>query len=205
MTNFIDHRISTRVSSSFRRVITGKTDIVMLASGRERRNAAWKYKRMKFTANYAMLDEDSQIEIASTFYAANAQLLLFRFRDVGDRYAEQSPLVTAALVGTRTPIQLTKRYTFGPTYADRVIQALVGTPQVFVGGSTPVAGAFDMSLGLFTPDTNWGGGSYTWTGYFDCWVRFNSDEFDATMTTKEIATTDVELIEDTAIGDSSGS
>lgn len=197
-TNFIDHKISTRVSTEFRRVVTGKTDIVPMANGRERRNAAWGHKKMQFTATYAMLTPQSQAEVMSAFYAANAQLLLFRFRDYGDYRVSDSPLV-GPVQGTANPVQLTKRYTFGPAFADRVIQAIntinavVKTP-----GGAPFPGTFDENLGIFTPDGNWGAGTYTWSGTFDCWVRFNSDDLDVTMQTLDVATTDVSLIEQVA-------
>lgn len=196
-TNYVDHTISTRVSTEFRRVVTGKTDVVALASGKERRNAAWAFKKMSFTANYAQLSRASQLEVASAFYACNAQLLLFRFRDFGDYQVVDSPFVVPAdCVGFMSPVQLTNRYSFGPIYADRVIQAVV-TCVVSIGGS-PVEGEFDTHLGLFTPTEPWTSGAYSWSGTFDLWVRFNSDELDVTMSTLDIATADVELIEQTA-------
>ena len=93
MGNFIDYKIGARVSTEFRRVITGKTDIVTMANGRERRNAAWAFRKMQFSASFALLSPEAQEEIASAFYAANAQLLLFRFRDYGDFQVSDSPLV----------------------------------------------------------------------------------------------------------------
>jgi uncharacterized protein (TIGR02217 family) len=196
MSNFIDHRISTRVSSEFRRVVTGKTDIVQMANGRERRNAAWGFKKMQFSASFAMLTPESQEEVMSAFYAANAQLLLFRFRDHGDFRVTDSPVV-GGIVGQSNAVQLTKRYSFGSAFADRVVQAVNKCVVKAPGGST-FAGTFSTTLGTFTPSSNWASGDYTWSGTFDCWVRFNSDEFDVTMQTLDIATTDVSLIEQVA-------
>lgn len=194
--NFIDYRLSQKASTGFRRVVTGKTDIVTMNSGRERRNAAWAFKKMQFTANFALLLPDAQDEVLNAFYAANAQLLLFRYRDAGDYKVFSSPLNTEAFAGTTTPVQLTKRYQFGPAYADRTIQAL-STATVFLG-STAVDGTFDTALGTFTPSAAWTSANYTWTGTFDLWVRFNSDEMDVTMQTLDVATTDVELMEQIA-------
>lgn len=201
--NFIDHRIAGRVSNQFRRVVRGKTDIVAMNSGRERRNAAWQFKKMQFTANFAMLTREAQQEVVNAFYACQAQLYLFRFRDYGDYQADHSPLLTAAVVGTTDPIQITKRYQFGPVYADRMIQALGPSCTVYDSGNHAVTGTFDLSLGIFTPTSAWGSGEYTWSGTFDCWVRFNSDDLDITMQNIEISTADVELAEQLAY--SSGS
>lgn len=202
--NYIDYKLSQKASSSFRRVVTGKTGIVTMNSGRERRNAEWKFKKMKFTASFALLKPDAQDEVVSAFYAANAQLLLFRFRDVGDYLVKDSAFDTSAAVGTTDAVQLTKRYTFGPAYADRLIQA-VSTCTVTASGGAVKSGTFDNALGLFTPDSAWGSGEYTWSGTFYLWVRFNSDELDVTMQTLDVATTDVELAEQLATNDMSGS
>lgn len=198
ISNFIDHRLSQKATSSFRRVITGKTNIVTMNSGRERRNAEWAYKKMQFSASFALLQPDVQDEIYGAYYAANAQLLVFGFRDPGDWKVNASPFVVPDdYVGTLTPVQLTKRYSFGPAYADRLIQR-VSTCAVATPGGSAFAGTADPALGLFTPTAAWASGQYTWTGTFDLWVRFNSDEFDVTMQTLDVATTDVELVEQIA-------
>lgn len=197
-TNYIDYRLSQKATSSFRRVVTGKTDIVSLRSGRETRNAVWAVKKMQFTAKFALLMPDVQDEIYGAYYAANAQLMLFGFRDPGDSKVTASPFVVPAdAVGFRSPVQLTKRYSFGPAFADRTIQR-VQTCAVLDHTSAPVAGVVDNQLGLFTPTAAWGSGAYTWSGTFELWVRFNSDELDVTMQTLDVATTDVELIEQLA-------
>jgi uncharacterized phage protein (TIGR02218 family)/uncharacterized protein (TIGR02217 family) len=177
--NFIDHRLSTRVSNEFRRVVSGKTDIVPMLNGSERRNAAWAYKRLKFSASFALLSDEAREELVGAFYAANAQLLLFRFRDAGDYRAVDTPIV-GAVAGTKNTIQLTRRYTFGSTTVDRKLQA-IGKATIKTAGGVVVAGTLSTTLGTFTPTDNWAAGQHTWSGTFDCWVRFASDDFDVTM------------------------
>ena len=197
MTNYIDHRLSARASRQFRRVAMGRTNVVQLMSGAENRNAAWKFKKMKFSANYALLDYEAQQEVTAAFMAANAMLYLFRYRDYGDYRVESSPLV-GVQIGTKEPVQLTKRYSFGSVNVDRELQAVVKATVTDMIG-TPVAGTLNTVLGKFTPDNDWGIGPYKWSGVFDLWVRFASDEFDMTMLTLDIATTDVELVEQRAV------
>lgn len=189
--NFIDHKLTSKVSREFRRVTQGSTDIVPLDNGDEIRNARWKHKLMKYSANFAMLSTAAQEELTSAFYAADAQLYLFRFRDYGDYVVTDSQLATTA--GEQTTVQLTKRYTFGPRVAERMIQA-VSTCRV-TGPDGPIEGVLDDVLGLFTPDTPWPSGIVTWSGTFDVWVRFGSDEFDMTLRQLDLATADVELLE----------
>lgn len=192
MANYINHKLSARASREFRRVAVGRTEITPLRTGGEYRNAGWKYKQMKFSANYALLTQQAQEEVTSAFYAANAMLYLFRYRDYGDFRVTDSPLTV--VVGTKTPVQLTKRYTFGPAYADRLLQA-VNKATVKSAGGAVITGTLDTELGIFTPAANWPVGIPTWSGTFDVWVRFNSDEFDMTLHSLDIATTDIELVE----------
>lgn len=193
--NFIDHRISKRVSAEFRRVVQGRTDIINLDNGREIRNARWSQKKLQFTANYALLSRQAQEELASAFYAADAMLYLFRFKDHGDYKVINSPL--AVEDGTKTPVQMTKRYSFGVMQHDRIIQAVVNY-EVRDASNAIITGTMDDSLGIFTPDDDWPAGGVTWSGEFDVWVRFGSDDFDSTMHTLDIATADVELREQRA-------
>lgn len=197
MPNYINHRLSARASRQFRRVATGRTSVVQLLNGSENRNAMWKFKKMRFSASYALLDHAAQQEVSSAFMAANAMLYLFRFRDYGDYRVENSPLV-GVQAGTKEPVQLTKRYTFGPVNVDRELQAVVKAVVTDNDGAE-VAGTLNTVLGTFTPTSNWGAGPYKWSGVFDLWVRFASDEFDMTMLTLDIATTDIELVEQRAV------
>lgn len=193
MGNYIDYRITERASRGFRRLTTGKTDIVPMDNGDEQRNSRWKYKLMRFVANFALLGEGAQDEVTGAFYAADACLKLFRFRDYGDYRVKESPLTVE--VGTTNPAQLTKRYFFGPAYADRLIQAVATCTVHAADGTTVITGTLDNVLGTFTPSSPWPAGIPTWTGSFDVWVRFADDEIDFTMVVSDLSTTDIELVE----------
>lgn len=192
MGNYINHRLTARASRQFRRVLSGKTDIVPLDNGDESRGAKWKFKKMTYSANFAMLSHDAQEELTGAFYAANAMLYYFRFRDPGDYKVTNSPLTTVE--GTATAVKLTKRYFFGPVGVDRELQGVTKCT-VYDENGDEFPGTFDNVFGLFTPSAPWGAGPYTWSGAFDVWVRFASDDFDMTLQTLDIATADVELKE----------
>lgn len=193
MQNFINHRISQRASKEFRRTVTGNTRIITLDNGNEVRNAMWRYKPMKFTANYALLSKEAQEEVVSAFWAANAMLYLFRFRDYGDCVVRDCQLDVE--VGTTKPVQLIKRYQFGPTSAERIIQAVDTCKLVNPVSGTEIAGILDNELGFFTPSAAWESATALWSGTFSNWVRFGSDELDITMVNLHIMTTDIELVE----------
>jgi len=193
MQNFIDHKLSLRASREFRRVVVGRTEHVEMDNGDDVYNAKWRYRKMRFFANFALVSPETQAELTNAAHATFSMVLLFKFRDPGDFKAINEPLATVA--GTKTPVQLTKRYQFGPiAYGERRIQA-VDHAVIKTAGGTEVAGTLDNALGLFTPTSNWGSGTHYWSGRFCVWVRFASDEFDSTMKTLDIATADVELQE----------
>ena len=113
--NFIDHRLSARVSNELRRRVVGRTQIVTLDNGDEVRNACWKYSKLQYEASFPLLSADAQEELLSAFYAARAQLYLFRLHDLSDDRAANEPLDVKP--GTRDAVQLTKTYAFGPARA----------------------------------------------------------------------------------------
>lgn len=193
MQNFIDHKLSSRASREFRRVIVGRTEHTPMDNGDDAYNAKWRYRKMRFFANFALTSPETQVELTNAVHATYSMVLLFRFRDPGDFQAFDEPLTTVP--GTKTPVQLTKRYQFGPiAYGERRIQA-IDHAVIKTAAGVEVPGTLDNALGLFTPTNNWAGASHKWSGRFCVWVRFASDEFDSTMLTLDIATTDVELQE----------
>lgn len=192
MQNFINHRLSSRASRSFRRIAVGNTEETPMDNGVSAFNARWRYNKMKFVADYALMTPEAQQEIAAAFHAAKARTMLFRYPDYGDRTVTDSPLAPA--VGTKTPIQLTKRYTFGSAYGERILQAVDSCTVKDSLGAT-VAGTLDDELGLFTPTNNWAAGGHTWSGRYCVWVRFATDELDMTMLNLDITTAQIELHE----------
>ena len=190
--NFIDHRLSGHVSNELQRIVEGRTHIVTLDNGDEVRNACWKYNKLKYHAKFSLLSASAQNEMLSAFYAARAQLYLFRLHDQVDYRADNAPLEVKA--GSRDAVQLTKTYTFGTTQAQRLVQAINHCVVSDAKGAV-VAGDVDTVLGLFTPKDPWQDGAYSWTGDFDVWVRFGSDQLETAFNRRDVATSDIELWE----------
>lgn len=189
----IDQRMSLRVTSGFTGGPQWNTRVVQLVSGRELRNKQWKYPLQKYTANVAVFSPQDIAELLAMFYACAGQWGAFRFRDPVDWIANGSQL--AVLVGTKTPAQLTKTYTFGPTSFARAIQAPVSGTVVLTSGGTPIAGTCDYTTGLFTPTNNWPATPVQWSGQFDVWVRFDADYVPFVATRPDVLTSDIDLVE----------
>ena len=194
-TGFIDQRMSVRVASGFIGGPEWSTNVQTLASGRESRNKLWQYPKHHYTANVGAFTPDDIQELRSIFYVCAGQWGAFRFQDLVDYRAEDEPFAVA--VGTKTPAQLTKTYTFGLQQAVRQIQAPVAGSVTIVDtdGTTPIAGTCDYTTGLFTPTDNWPHASALWSGRFDVWVRFMSDYGSFTAIRPELLTADIELLE----------
>lgn len=199
MQNYADFKLSTKVAGEFRRQLVGRTDITTLDNGLEIRNARWSRKKLRFTASYVLLSPLAQEQVLNAFYAANAQLLLFRFRDIGDYRAVDQPIVDR-VPGTKNTVQLYRTYIAGAgaSFARRQIQAIVSCTVTVKSTGAVIPGVLDKTMGKFTPSVDWPVEACLWNGIFDCWVRFASDELDCTMKSIDIATVDVEFVEGVA-------
>lgn len=192
-TGFIDHRLSLKVASGFVGAPQWSTTVSPLANGREKRNQNWQYPLQKYTASIHAFSDAERAEMLGLFYAAAGQWGAFRFSDRVDYIAAAQTIVVPA--GTKTPVQLVKNYTFGPTTFSRPIQAPVSGTVALVTGVTPIAGVCDYATGLFTPTSNWPGTPVQWSGQFDVWVRFASDYVPFTAVMSNLLTADIDLLE----------
>jgi uncharacterized protein (TIGR02217 family) len=166
-----------------------KTDIVMLGSGREQRNARWARSRRRYEAGYGVKTLAALSSVIAFFEERRGRLYGFRWRDRSD-YSSGLP---GALVtpldqtigqgdGTNTAFQLIKTYgaTFAP-YAREILKPVQGTVRV------AVAGVEKMPATDFTVDTTTGVVTFVpghvpsasaaiTAGYlFDVPVRFDTD------------------------------
>lgn len=189
---YINTRLSTCVAYGFSGGPEYSTLIVTMDNGKEQRNRQWLYPRHKYSAQYLNLSKEAQKEIIAAFHAAVGQLHNFRFKDANDFTAVNEPLSPS--IGTSTPVQLIKTYLLGSQATVRQIQAPVSGAVIRRNG-VAVPGTLDVTTGLFTPSSPWVAGTFTWSGEFDVWVRFNSDFNAFSINAPNARTSDIELIE----------
>lgn len=193
---FIDHRLSTKVAMGFSGGPEWSTAIVEMDNGREVRNGQWMYPRHRYTAEYDHLLDDARSEVLAAFHAARGRLHAFRFRDWNDYQADAEPLLPT--VGTTDAVQLVKTYQLGPATSQRLIQAPTSCI-VRDSAGAQVAGSVDTTTGLFTPASAWADDTFTWSGEFDVWVRFDSDYNAFTLSDRSrrqfMGTANIELVE----------
>jgi uncharacterized protein (TIGR02217 family) len=193
----INLRLPPKIAAGFRCAPQFKTLVVTKTNGVEDRNRDWLYGRFKAMGSYAAFTPSEQEMLDNIFQATAGMWAAFRFRDASNaaRY-KVTDQILAPVIGTDTPLQLERTYTWGLT-TPRLIQAVDAAVFVLKVNGTPYTDfTLDDELGILTPDTVWPAGVYTWSGRHDIWMRFNSDWSGSTAVTQTITTADIELIED---------
>lgn len=189
---YINTRLDECVAYGFSGGPAWNTLVVNMDNGREQRNGQWLYPKHRYSAQFMNVRPQARDEILNAFHAARGKLHAFRFKDWNDYTATSEAIAPA--IGTSTAVQLVKSYTFGSEVSTRLIQAPVSGAVIYKDGS-PVSGTLDTATGLFTPSAPWAAGSYTWSGEFDVWVRFDSDYNAFTIGDWQAHTADIELVE----------
>lgn len=171
-----------------------KTQVVQMESGAEKRNRDWSRPRMEYSAPFTNISEANYELVLNAFYVCGGMADGFRFKDWDD-YQATNEVLGVAPSGS-TPVQLTKRYSFGiGTYTREIVKPVAGTVTVYQNGVAK-AGTLDTTTGLFTPTTAWTGSAVlSWTGEFDVPVRFDTDYLPATWDNYKVRSLNVPLVE----------
>jgi uncharacterized protein (TIGR02217 family) len=166
-----------------------KTDIVLLGSGREQRNARWARSRRRYEAGYGVKTLAALSSVIAFFEERRGRLYGFRWRDRSD-YSSALPGASVTPLdqpigqgdGAKAAFQLLKTYggAFAP-YAREIIKPVAGTVRVAVAGVEKTAGTdfnVDATTGIvtFSPGHVPFAGVAITAGYlFDVPVRFDTD------------------------------
>lgn len=122
------------------------TDVVMVDSGAEVRNANWATTRYKFDASYGIRDIASLQAVQAFFLARRGRAYGFRYKDWLDYQATQEVL---AQTGAKT-VQLQKTYTSGSrTYVRNIVKPVAGVT-MRRGGAPFAAFTLDTATGIAT-------------------------------------------------------
>ena len=166
-----------------------RTDVVVLGSGREERNARWAHSRRRYDAGYGIKTLAALSAVVAFFEERRGRLYGFRWRD---RLDHSSALSDAAISpadqvlgtgdGTATTFQLVKNY--GSVYAPYqrpIAKPVPGSVRVAVAGVEMAEGAAfscDTATGVVTFLTGHipvSGAAITAGFLFDVPVRFDTD------------------------------
>ena len=167
------------------------TTVSLLRSGKEQRNSLWSRDRGKWDVGFGVQTRADALAVRDFFVARRGRLRGFRFRDWSNYQAETAMPTNEVADGSETAFQLWYRYSdTGSFYYEKEIYKPVGsTIRMFVDGAEIDSANFtvDEATGLVTfdspPDY---GADVTWLGTFDLPVRFDTDDLNAVITTKEV-------------------
>lgn len=160
-----------------------RTRVVTLASGFEKRNAAWSHGRRRYDAGVGLRGLDDLHEVVAFFEARMGRLYGFRWRDWADWKScapSRAPSATDCEIGvgdgSNTRFQLRKPYVSGPAaYIRPISKPIPETVLVSVGGTTAQA-EVDSTTGVVTLAAPPPPGAQVAAGFcFDVPARFDSD------------------------------
>jgi uncharacterized protein (TIGR02217 family) len=173
-----------------------RTEIVVLGSGREVRNARWADSRRRYDAGSGIRSLDDLAAVLAFFEARCGRLHGFLYRDpVDDRSCAPSRAPAAADQaiatgdGTTASFALVKRYASGGReWVRTILRPVAGSVRVAVAGHDKTAGVdFTVSavtgLVSFAPGAVPAAGAAITAGFsFLVPVRFDTDEIRVDMT-----------------------
>lgn len=193
--SFHETRFPTAISRNCQGGPERRTDVVVLGSGHEERNARWADSRRSYNAGYGVKSLDDLNTAIAFFEEQRGRLHGFRFRDPAD-WKSCAPSATPSAFdqtiatgdGSTAAFQLVKTYgsAFAP-WTRAIAKPVAGTVLVAVGGVTKTPGSD------FTVDTTTGritflaghvpaAGAVVTAGYeFDVPVRFDTDRLEINL------------------------
>ena len=189
---FHDIRFPTAISRASHGGPERRTDVVVLGSGAEERNARWADSRRSYNAGYGVKSLNDLHAVIAFFEERRGRLHGFRWRDPSDWKSCPPESSSTALdqaigvgTGTASTFQLTKTYgsAFNP-WTRTINKPVVGTVLVSVGGVAQVSGtaySVDHATGIVTflaGHIPVSGAPVTAGFEFDVPVRFDSDKLE---------------------------
>jgi len=162
-----------------------KTEIVVLGSGFEERNAVWANSRRRYDVGSGVKTLDDLAAVTAFFEARLGRLYGFRFKDFAD-FQSCAPGGTIAPTdqplgagdGAATAFQLVKTYISGPaSWTRSIVKPVAGSLRVAVNGmESPGGFSLDSTTGIVSFGTPPANGAVLTAGFaFDVPVRFDSD------------------------------
>ncbi len=193
--SFHEIRFPTHISRGATGGPERRTDVVVMGSGFEERNARWAHARRSYNAGYGIRSLDDLYAAIAFFEERRGRLYGFRWKDHADWKScapEAAPTATDQVLGTgngsRTAFPLLKRYgVFHAPYDRSITKPVAGTVRLAVGGAVLEEGIdFDLDgahgvvtfRSARTPEPD----ALVTAGFeFDVPVRFDTDRLEVNL------------------------
>lgn len=159
-----------------------RTEVVVLGSGHEQRNAEWSASRARWDIAPGIQSRADLDAIIAFWYARQGRLRGFRFKDHTD-FAVQGQVLIAAAAGGETSAQLVRTYVSGGlTHSRTITKPVEGTVQLYADG-VPLGATVDGATGMVTFAPLTAGAVLTADFEFDVPVRFDTDTLEIRQVT----------------------
>jgi uncharacterized protein (TIGR02217 family) len=149
------------------------TNVVIITSGYEQRNANWSSSKLSYDVSHAARTADQIKELIAFFRIAKGRANSFRFKDWMDYQAVEGTLINT----TGLTFQLYKVY---DNDAGQYLRKITKPVSVSIYKNDvlldPLDYVLDLNTGLVTFDTVESDDVLTWDGEFDVPARFDTDQ-----------------------------
>lgn len=190
--SFIEERLLDELAFGFSGGPTWNTLVKTLRNRHERRNVQASRPQHRFSGSFDRRESEVVQILLNTYNATYGAAYGFRFKNHLDYQAESESLPDGT--GVSQSVQLVKTYTFGGQATPVPIRK-PNTDVVITEDGIEISATVDTETGIATL-TAAPGAKIAWSGTFDIPVRFETDEFSATMETWNATSVDIQLIED---------
>lgn len=145
--SFDEVRLPTKIEFGARGGPRFRTEVVVLGSGHEQRNAEWSAARGRWDIAPGIQSAADLEAVIAFWYARKGRLRGFRFKDHTDFRATGQVLI-AEVAGGETSAQLVRTYTSGPAnHARSITKPVAGSVQLYLDGA-PIAASIDTATGI---------------------------------------------------------
>lgn len=126
-----------------------RTEVVVLGSGHEQRNAEWSATRARWDIAPGIQSASDLDAIIAFWYARQGRLRGFRFKDHTD-FSAIGQVLISEVQGGETSAQLVKNYTSGgQTFVRTITKPVSGSVQLYLNAA-PISSSVDVSTGIAT-------------------------------------------------------
>ena len=183
--SFDEVRLPTKIEFGARGGPRFRTEVVVLGSGHEQRNAEWSATRVRWDIAPGIQSAADLEAITAFWYARQGRLRGFRFKDHTD-FAATGQVLISAVAGGETSAQLVRGYASGGQVHSRTItKPVAGSVQLYLDGA-PLASSVDTATGIVSFAVLPGGSPSAVLSAdfeFDVPVRFDTDALEIRQVT----------------------